>query len=91
MRCGSTAFRTNNGYLLKTDMENDLKNDPSGNKRVWYAMLQNAVQDYYIGDLYKDQWAASVSAAAGGQGVAARNTRRPARCAPRWCCPNEKQ
>lgn len=52
----STAFRTNNGYLLKTDMENDLKNDPSGNKRVWYAMLQNAVQDYYIGDLYKDQW-----------------------------------
>ncbi len=52
----STAFRTNNGYLLKTDMENDLKNDPSGNKCVWYAMLQNAVQDYYIGDLYKDQW-----------------------------------
>ena len=52
----STAFRSNNGYLLKTDMENDLKNDPSGNKRVWYAMLQNAVQDYYIGDLYKDQW-----------------------------------
>ena len=52
----STAFRSNNGYLLKTDMENDLKNDSSGNKRVWYAMLQNAVQDYYIGDLYKDQW-----------------------------------
>ena len=37
-------------------MEKELKNDPDGNKRVWYAIMENAVQDYYVGDLYKDQW-----------------------------------
>lgn len=52
----SGTFCSNNGYLLKSDMEKDLANDPTGNKRIWYTMLQNAVQDYYIGDLYKDQW-----------------------------------
>ena len=50
------TFCSNNGRLLKADMENDLKNDPSGNKRIWYTLLQNAVQDYYVGDLYRDQW-----------------------------------
>ena len=50
-----SAFVSNNGYLLQADMEKDLTDDPSGNKQVWYAVLQNAVQDYYIGDLYRDQ------------------------------------
>lgn len=55
-RLRQNAYCANNGCLLRADMEKELKNDPDGNKRVWYAIMENAVQDYYVGDLYKDQW-----------------------------------
>ncbi len=45
---------SNNGYLL--DSAAVSSNALEGNQGVWQYMLKHTVNDYYIGDLYKDQW-----------------------------------
>ena len=52
----SKVFTFNNGFLLADDVARDLQNDPTGNKAVWYAVLADSAQDYYLGDLFVDQW-----------------------------------
>lgn len=47
----------NCGYLMKEELRHmDILRISDENQMVWQSMLRNAVQKYYIGDLYKDQW-----------------------------------
>ena len=45
---------SNSGHLL--DSSNASSNPLDGNQAIWQYMLKHAANDYYIGDLYHDQW-----------------------------------